>query len=551
MTSDQTATTQPLEAMQHVLSRLQATLQELGLGLSVWDSFGQCVGALQAGCEFCRTVSAAGEKCTEDSGRLARVVLDEKRSAKDRSSVGCCLVGVPLYQRRRLIGAVVAGYPVRQMLEEENLARLCDRLHLDRQVVSRQAMEACRHGEEEADDFLRVLARLLEHEQAARTANEELATLSANLASTWEELSLLYRISSSMKVTQGPREFLQNVCNELMEVMNISAAAVVAYGHTSGRGADVVVSGKIDLDEGGIQVLADQRIAPRFTREKRPVLENKFLQSAGGEFDGAVRNFVAAPLVADDNLIGILIALNKRSGDFDSTDMKLVNSIANQAAVFLANSRLYEDIQDLLMGVLHALTASIDAKDPYTCGHSQRVALISRRLAEESGFTPEKAQRVYLAGLLHDVGKIGVAESTLRKEGRLTDEEYRNVKKHSVLGAKILGGIRQLQDVVVGILHHHERPDGKGYPYGLKGNEISLEGLIVGLADCFDAMTSNRTYREALPLEAVIAEIRRNAGTQFDERLVQKLLSLDLRKFAEEIHLSAQSPLHGQPGDDS
>jgi HD-GYP domain-containing protein (c-di-GMP phosphodiesterase class II) len=444
---------------------------------------------------------------------------------------------VPVYQRRRLLGVLVAGFPTRQMLEEETLARLCDRLQLDRQATEPLARAVCRRGMEEGDDYLRIVSRLIEHERAETVAEEETATISANLSSTYEELSLLYRISGSMKVTQSPRQFLQNVCNELMEVLNIAAAGVVATG-SSGR-TDVVVSGALALGEEAMKALVATKIAPRLGRDNRPVLENR-LSPAPQEPFGDVRNFVAAPMVTEKSPIGVLIAFNKRSGDFDSVDMKLLSSIGSQAAVFLTNHRLYEDIQDLLMGVLHALTSSIDAKDKYTCGHSQRVALISRRLAEAWGFPPDKVQRVYLAGLLHDVGKIGVPESTLRKNGRLTEQEYQEIRRHPAIGAKILGGIRQLQDVLVGILCHHERPDGQGYPNALKGDAVPFEGLLVGLADSFDAMTSNRTYRQALPLDAVVVEIQRNKGTQFEPRLADKLLSMDLAAFLEEIRQATE-----------
>jgi HD-GYP domain-containing protein (c-di-GMP phosphodiesterase class II) len=249
------------------------------------------------------------------------------------------------------------------------------------------------------------------------------------------------------------------------------------------------------------------------------------------------------PLISDRKPIGVLIGFNKCSGDFDSIDLKLISSIGSQTAIFLEYSRLYADMEDLLMGVLHAMTASIDAKDPYTCGHSQRVALISKRLAEACDLSADRVQRIYLAGLLHDVGKIGVPESLLRKPGKLTPEEYDMVKNHPVIGAKILGGIRQLEDVLVGIIAHHERLDGKGYPNGLKGEAVPLEGRILGLADCFDAMTSDRTYRKRLSLEETAEEIRRNVGTQLDAVLVEKLLSMDLKVFMDELAVWPRKPL--------
>lgn len=187
------------------------------------------------------------------------------------------------------------------------------------------------------------------------------------------------------------------------------------------------------------------------------------------------------------------------------------------------------------MGVLHSLTESIDAKDPYTHGHSQRVAAISRRLAEELGFSADHVRHVYLAGLLHDIGKIGVRESILCKDGRLTDEEYGHIKEHPSIAAKILRRIRHLDPIVTGVLSHHERLDGKGYPQGLSGEAVPLEGRIIGLADSWDAMTSHRTYRRAKPIEEAAEELRRCAGTQFDPKLVEIFLSWDLPAYMAEL----------------
>ena len=207
--------------------------------------------------------------------------------------------------------------------------------------------------------------------------------------------------------------------------------------------------------------------------------------------------------------------------------------------MFLENRHLYEDVQDLLMGVLHALTASIDAKDPYTCGHSRRVAILSRDLACLAGLDAAAAQRLYLAGLLHDVGKIGIPESVLLKAGKLTGAEYAAVKAHPGTGARILRGIRQVEPVLPAILHHHERLDGRGYPARLGGEQIPLEARIVALADSFDAMTSCRTYRTAMALEAVTAELRRCRGAQFDPRLVDLLLGQNLEALLHETRRQA------------
>ena len=532
-----------LAGMSKMFAQLRTHLRELGLSMSVWDSQARPAGRFQPSCQLCQYIHGTGRLCAAAASGLAARIIGEGQPGKSLAPCGCCLVGTPVHQRRRLVGAVVGCYPPREMLQDESFARLCDRLQLDRQAMMSSGGDACRHTVAEADDFTHVLGWMLSREQALQTAQEELGNLSANLSSTYEELSLLYAISGEMNVMRQPKEFLQQVCSQLVEVMSISAAAGVieAPTHRESRvgdllsaeqagGAEVVSAGEIALEAHQIGALVARHIIPR-VKDNRPVLDNGFEPQ---EQDlKAIRNFVAAPLATEGRSVGMLVAFNKRSGDFDSVDLKLIGSIGNQAGVFLEYIRLYADMKDLLMGVLHALTASIDAKDPYTRGHSQRVAMISRRLAEECGLPPEKVQRIYLAGILHDVGKIGVSEAVLRKPGRLTVDEYDSVKHHPAIGAKILGGIRQLEDVVVAILTHHERPDGKGYPRGLKGEEVPLEGRIIGLADCLDAMTSHRTYRAALSLSEVAEEIRRNAGTQLDAALVEKLLSIGLAEFME------------------
>ena len=144
-----------------------------------------------------------------------------------------------------------------------------------------------------------------------------------------------------------------------------------------------------------------------------------------------------------------------------------------------------------------------------------------------------------MAGLLHDVGKIGVPEAVLQKAGKLSDEEFGQIKKHPEIGARILRDIKQVEDIIPGVLHHHERYDGRGYPAGLAGENIPLFGRIICLADCFDAMTSSRTYRKALPLEVALSEIRNNAGTQFDPVLTEHFLRIGeqrLRDLLREHH---------------
>lgn len=531
-----------LGKMDRVFERLGALMGQIGLDISVWDLQGGLVGSWQSDCEFARMIAQVDSDLEGVSPRLAESVVAGNSPASARAETGHCLIAVPVRHRRRILGAVLASFPPKQMLEEEFLARLCDKLKLDREVVRTQGQASSLHDAEQADALLKTLTWTLENLQARAIADEELLTFSNNLASTYEELALLYRVSGSMRVTQQPDQFLQEVCDDLLDVMNIGASVAVVYAHPPAVEEDIVaVAGQFGMSTVQIKTLISMEITPKFTSDGQLVLNGKEPVFGHPRSNGPFRNLVAVQLLNEDEPIGVLMGFNKRGADFDSVDMKLIGAIGNQAGAFLANNRLYADLQDLLMGVLHALSASIDAKDPYTSGHSQRVAMISRHLAEKCNFDADKVQQIYLAGLLHDIGKIGVPEAILCKEGRLTAQEYEDMKRHPVLGANILGGIRQLDDVVVGILSHHERPDGRGYPKGLKGDEIPLEGRIICLADCFDAMSSYRTYRDALPLEKVIDEIRRNSGSQFDSALAETFLSMDLEVFMEEVHKPART----------
>jgi HD-GYP domain-containing protein (c-di-GMP phosphodiesterase class II) len=449
-----------------------------------------------------------------------------------------------VYDRHRLIGTMIAEYPTLEMLGEEYFARLCDRLQLDRPAMLSLARTDIRYRAAEASSLQKMLAMLLKDTQQVRQADVALTSLSTNLASTYEELSLLYRISRSMKVSQAPRPFLGNICEQLLDVMPVELTAAVVFDARMKMDNDIVVlAGPQRVVSEQVRLLAATRIVPEFAVRNNVVLENR-LWDIDLNVGLRLKQLLAVPLMIDEQIIGVLMAVNRQEGDFNSIDLKLLGSIADQASVFLANHSMYAELQDLLMGVLHSLTESIDAKDPYTCGHSRRVAEISRRLASDFGFPPEQVQHIYLSGLLHDVGKIGVPDPILTKDGRLTEEEYEIMKQHPVIGGRILRRIRNLKPIISGVLSHHERLDGRGYPDGLSGQDVPIEGRIVGLADSWDAMTSHRTYRRALSIERAIQEIRDCSGTQFDPALSELFLQWDLPAVMEELHALNATDLH-------
>lgn len=185
-----------------------------------------------------------------------------------------------------------------------------------------------------------------------------------------------------------------------------------------------------------------------------------------------------------------------------------------------------EKIERISMQIVTALSGAIDAKDTYTNGHSTRVAEYSAQIAKWAGFAPKMQNDIYMMGLLHDVGKIGIPDSIINKPAKLTDEEYGMIKNHSAMGARILENITEFPQLTVGARWHHERYDGKGYPDGIAGEEIPQEARIIAVADAYDAMSSRRSYRDVLAQEIIREEMKKGKGTQFDPVYAEIMLKM-------------------------
>lgn len=395
-----------------------------------------------------------------------------------------------------------------------------------------------------------LLRFFVEKFTAGRKSIEQMDMISSELAQTYEELVLLYKISTNMEIVEPDANFLQMACDSLTEIVGVEGITILQEKTVNDKSRFVLVAGAgvIDIDD-RTTLLFYNRLQQELNKGKEVLLDSDFDGSFKYEWPKNIHNIIVVPLMSrikthpsqdtgnkqplTARVIGMLVAINRLDKpDFDSTDAKLFTSVASECAVFVENNRLFGDLKELFIGSLKALTRSIDAKDRYTRGHSERVGFISKwiaeHLAEEEGFDQEQIQKIYLAGLLHDIGKIGIDEKLLCKTGRLTAKEKNRLRMHPSIGANILSGIRQMRDIIPGVLNHHERVDGKGYPAGLKGDQIPLMGKIVGLADCFDAMTSERVYRDTMSVDKAIAEIENRLGTQFDEKIVTVFLKSDI-----------------------
>ncbi len=240
---------------------------------------------------------------------------------------------------------------------------------------------------------------------------------------------------------------------------------------------------------------------------------------------------IAIPLKIKSSVFGILTStIREETRCFSEKELYFLNLLVEKASFLTENLALYENIYENLFSTLYAFVETIEARDPYTKQHSANVSKYAMSIAKAYGCLQDEIARLNVSGNLHDIGKIGIPDSILLKPGRLTDEEYEIIKKHPVIGSNIIGHFGMWTDEQSIIRHHHERFDGKGYPDGLKGEEIPLLARILAVADVYDALTTDRSYRRKMPEHVAVKIIRENAGSQFDPKIVNIFLKLHERE---------------------
>jgi hypothetical protein len=271
------------------------------------------------------------------------------------------------------------------------------------------------------------------------------------------------------------------------------------------------------------------------------ILETPWSKPWPAEFD-AIGHCMVTPVSKGDQRYGWLLAINKICPEchaivspatssplcehrFGTFEAGLLTTAANMLASQASNTRLFHEQEELMTGMVRAIINAIDAKDTYTCGHSERVASFAMAVAAHLGLSAQDCEDIYLAGLLHDVGKIGIPDAILKKPGPLTDEEYAVIKTHPTIGHAILKHLRKIDYALPGILHHHEEVDGTGYPSGLQADAIPLIARILAVCDAYDAMTSNRPYRDGMPSAKAEEILLRESGKMWDGEIVEAFLT--------------------------
>ena len=390
--------------------------------------------------------------------------------------------------------------------------------------------------------LIAAACKLIAQQVELSDQSDDMDSCLENLTYGLEEQTWLRSLSNHLTLCSARRS-LRDVAIELLpslrQLVGAESIAILLTSTTEGEEAPkqeliapVLWDGPQSIEDAFWKAwLSSQPTTPH----GRPVVQN------GSRVDARLRRFDIRSLCAvqvcrGDKVYGWAVAVNRTpyrrdsldempSGmsevEFGTVEAGLVEVAAKMLATHSHNVELLQDREDLVIGVIRAMGHAVDARDPYTRGHSERVGCYGRQLAEAMGLDSHDCDRIYLSGLLHDVGKIGIPDAVLGKTGRLTENEFAIVQRHPEIGAHIIQALPQLSDLMPGILHHHESFDGSGYPHGLKGDAIPLMGRILAVADAYDAMTSNRPYRQGMPREKAVDILESRAGIRWDAELVR------------------------------
>ncbi|MTV50692.1 HD domain-containing protein [Heliobacillus mobilis] len=386
----------------------------------------------------------------------------------------------------------------------------------------------------EGPDEIAALASAFNQMSAAVAQQEELlnreiqkatATIQEKLA-TLEAMDQIFRavLGNTLRREEVVRAILEHV-KDLVPTHYITVAMWEDEKKTANFYIWETQSGGMIVDT----VPIETTLIPRLMEERKPLIRPNLRKLALFPHEEellvlGVHSSLSVPLAANDKVIGIITVGHREPEFYGDEHVQRLSEMAQVVSMALVSANTYGALQDSFWAMIKTLSRAIDLRDAYTGGHSEQVMLLSRAIARHAGLTEGEIETIGVAGLLHDVGKIGIKESVLQKPGPLNDVEFAEMKGHSAMGAELLRPIKLFREVATIVYHHHERYDGRGYPQCLSGEDIPLASRVIAIADAIDAMASDRPYRKRLPAERIREELVRHAGSQFDPRLVDAIL---------------------------
>ncbi len=333
-------------------------------------------------------------------------------------------------------------------------------------------------------------------------------------------------------------ELLNIVMTKAEEVMEAEASSVFLIDKSKKELYFITARGKKGKEAKEIRVPMGKGIVGWVAEHGRPLLvpdvkkDSRWFKGVDKKTKFVTRSIIAVPLISKGKIIGVSEVLNKKGNrHFNENDLELFEALGHQIAIAVENASLYTELDELFLSSIRAIVEAVDAKDPYTKGHSARVVEYSLLIGEAlADISKDELKQLEVSAILHDVGKIGVPDKILGKPGKLTPVEYAYMQRHSEFGSAIIEPIAKLRELIPNIMHHHERFDGKGYPDGLKAERIPLFARIICIADSFDAMTTDRPYRKKRNTQKALDELEKQSGTQFDPKLTKIFIMVCKRR---------------------
>lgn len=359
------------------------------------------------------------------------------------------------------------------------------------------------------------------------------------------KLELVYEVSKKIGTVPRMTQLLEHVIKMTQQTLGASAASILLFRNNDQELFFEVASGPVSKALHQVKLNTQYGIAGQVARTGKPLIVNdvarsdRFHKMIDDTTGFQTRSLVCAPLMVQRKILGVIEVLNKLDGsEFGESDLEAVVSVATTTAMAIEYTRQYYSVTDAFKSAIYNLAAAVDAKDPYACGHSQRVMEYTAIAGAYFSLTSQEMETLRYAAVLHDVGKLEIDSSILNKEDTLTQEEWDIMRRHSSTGAALLKEIPSLVKAAELVLCHHERYDGKGYPGGLKGEAIPLGARIIAIADAFDIITTGRIYHPAWTIDRAIKELQDCAGTQFCPRGVTAFVSgLQLHTLGSKLEL--------------
>lgn len=420
------------------------------------------------------------------------------------------------------------------VINERELARAEEKLahHHDTQLMNLRLEEQLREIE---TLNVSLEERIEEVEEGSYTIADlaaELEQKNSNLEHAIDRLSTIHKIGLAINSTMDIDRLFNLIVRSTTTTLDAQIGYIILYDmeQQSLNVTNLIGNGKLVAPQKSI-TMKDTSVSTWVIKNRQPLLIADINQEPQfdrfSELGYERKTLICAPLMVKDEIIGTISVVNKTGNlPFYPYELEMLTTIAAQAAIAIKNATLYDEQQQTYLNTIQALVTAIEASDSYTKGHSERVTRYSIEIGRRLNLSSDRLQILERAAILHDIGKIGIDLSLLHKEGKLSAHDINELQLHPAIGMKILEPIEFLKDVRTCIGQHHERYDGMGYPNRIKHIDQLLESRIIGVADAFDAMTSDRPYRKALTLDVAITELSENSGTQFDPAIVKIFISI-------------------------